>query len=110
LWNNTSLTFSGLIETENAIYFEFNEDCNLHLKCCADEETDTKIDSLREFVSNRSAELSLEGKYNAIPESYKQGNYVLYEWDLGILDKIGQVASIVEMMSEIIGNAVNILK
>ena len=110
LWDNTSLTFNGLIKTENAIYFEFNEDFNLHLKCCTDEEIDAKIDSLYEFVNNRSAELSLAGKYNAIPERYKQGNYVLYEWDLGILDKINQVASIVEMMSEIIENAVEILK
>lgn len=110
LWDNTTLTFNGLIKTENSVYFEFNEDFNLHLKCCADDEIDTKIDALYEFVNNRSAELSLAGKYNVIPERYKQGNYVLYEWDLGILDNIDQVSSIVAMMSEIIENAVEILK
>lgn len=110
LWNSTSLTFDGLIKSENAVYFEFNEDFNLHLKCCANEDIDANIDSLCEFVTNRSAELSLSGKYNATPERYKQGNYVLYEWDLGILDKRNQLPLIIEMMSEIIENAVDILK
>lgn len=110
LWDNTTLTFNGLIKTENAVYFEFNEDFNLHLKCCAADESDANIDALYEFVANRSSELSLNGKYNAIPERYKQSTYVLFEWDLGILDKIDNIDSIVAMISEIIGNAVEVLK
>lgn len=110
LWDSTTLTFNGLIQTLNAIYFEFNEDFNLHLKCIANAETDAKIDALYTFVNNRSQELSLAGKYNAIPERYKQGNYVLYEWDLGILEKIDQPNAILPIMSEVVGNAVKVLK
>lgn len=110
LWARTTFTLNGLIESKNAIYFEFNEDFNLHLKIQTNYETEHKIDEIFHFIEKRDAELSLNQKYNSTPERYKQGNYVLYEWDLQILDNIDDLTPILSKSYEVISNAMAVLK
>ncbi len=82
LWNNESFTFNGLLDPNNGfIYFEINEDFNLHLKAMAETRN---IEIIFEFIKKNHPKLSIKGINSAV-EDYKQGAYVLYEWDLGLL-------------------------
>lgn len=110
LRDKNSFTLNGLISSKNAFYFEFNEDFNLHLKCEANAEMDKKIDAIHAFMHDNNTELSLSEKYNTTPERYKQGNYVFYEWDLMVLDNIDDLSLILPKTSEVISNAITIIK
>ena len=110
LWENNTYTLNGLIKYSNALYFEFNEDFNLHLKCKYDSKIENKIDIIRKFIQDHDEKLSIKRKYNSIIESYRQGAYVLYEWDLDILDNINNISKILPIIVEVINSAIQIIK
>jgi len=110
LFEQSSFTLGGQIKKKNAFYFEFNEDFNLHLKCISCAETDKKIDAIYRFIEEHRRDLSLSGKYNSIAEQYKQSTYVLYEWDLAILDNIDDVGAIISRTAEVIDQAIAVIR
>lgn len=103
LWQTKkTLTCNGLLD-DNYLYFEFNEDFNLHLK--ATDET-PNINEVKNFVNKRAEELRLG--FNSIIEDYKQGAYVLFEWDLNILSVSLDIN--LKNIERIITNAIKVLE
>lgn len=100
-----SLTCGGIInDNERYIYFEFNEDFNLHLKVSADV---PRIEDVKAFVKKNKLGLTLNGKYNGIEEHFRQGSYVVFEWDFNLLTK--KVEEVIPELKEVLENAIMIL-
>ena len=104
LWMNSehAMTCNGLTEGGN-LYFEFNEDFNLHLKCRV---RVGNIAEIRAHILNNQDELS--AGYSATVEYHKQGAYALFEWDLNLLRN--SLDSNLKAIELIIENALRILK
>lgn len=81
LWQNGPvLTCRGLV-AGRIVYLEINEDFNLHLKVDGDA-------SIAQEVRNFAASIPLNppGVRRGGPCWYKRQTYVVYEWDLGLLE------------------------
>ena len=105
LWHSSSiLTCKGLIQPNN-LYFEFNEDFNLHLKSDG-VESSSSIKEVSIMLSNLKEELSCG--FNCSVEYYKQGAYVLFEWDINLLSN--SISNNINNIKKIIFNALVLLK
>ncbi|MCF8302727.1 MAG: hypothetical protein K9I94_05570 [Bacteroidales bacterium] len=103
LWNcKQPLTAKGLLH-DNSLYFEFNEDFNLHLKAKADV---PNLNQLKELISSNRENLSMG--FTATQENYRQGTYVLFEWDLKVLSN--SIETNVENIRKVIENAIEVLE
>lgn len=103
LWDSKEVLTCNYMLNDNYLYFEFNEDFNLHLKA-----TDNipDIAEIKQFVSNRFEALS--NGFNGIIENFHQGSYVLYEWDLNILSN--SINNNLKNIEAVLINAIEILK
>lgn len=108
--NGFEFALNGLLSSKNSLYFEFNEDFNLHLKCLPNIEADEKRKEIYEYLIRKQEALSGNGMIKAIPENYKQGSYVFFEWDLNILDFIDDIPCLLNKLSKLLKIAIEILK
>jgi hypothetical protein len=102
-WKTQNITMGGLLSTPNSVYFEFNEDFNLHLKTNGNIKNIEEIRTLLEKQHN-----SLSNGFNSTVEYYKQGAFVIYEWDLNILKN--NINTNLNNIESIITNAIIIIK
>jgi len=103
LWDNQEYLTCGDILDSNYLYFEFNEDFNLHLKASANI---PRLENVKQFITENAQDLSNE--FNGIIEDYRQGAFVLYEWDLKILSN--QLEENLINIESTIQNAITILE
>ncbi|MGC8476537.1 MAG: hypothetical protein ACP5NP_09315 [Acetobacteraceae bacterium] len=85
LWADpNSLALGGAVPRGRwKLYFEVNEDFNLHLKC--DAEDDATAAAVRDEVARRfQGAVPLPFLVRSRPESHKQGAYAVWEWDLNL--------------------------
>ncbi|MGI4953304.1 MAG: hypothetical protein ACRYGM_15990 [Janthinobacterium lividum] len=82
------LTLGGLLPTEpRGLYFEVNEDFNLHLKFRA--ELPQHVEQVRAEVANRFSTVAWPSAVVANrPECHFQGTYAVWEWDLDLPARI----------------------
>lgn len=82
LWSGLEpLTLGGAVPAdERAVYFEINEDYNLHLKL--DGHMDHYIDAVRAAARDRLT--GLRPARVSRPESHKQGAFAVWEWDIDL--------------------------
>ncbi|MCL6478678.1 MAG: hypothetical protein K6T65_09715 [Peptococcaceae bacterium] len=92
----------------NTLYFEINEDFNLHLKFDGEVDEAEKLEQYIHQVKHRLSKPipGVKGR----PEYYHQATYVLYEWDFGLLDNLTNMDQIVHNLGETIANACRVLK
>lgn len=102
-WKNQNITFRGLVNISNSVYFEFNEDFNLHLKTNGNLKN---IEDIRRLLENQHN--SLSNGFNSSVEYYKQGSHVVYEWDLSILNH--NIKSNLNNIESVLTNAIKIIK
>lgn len=101
-WEKPILTCGDLLDA-NWLYFEFNEDYNLHLKSSVGV---PNLNEIKDFILRQSIDLS--AGFNAVVENYNQGAHVLFEWDLNILSN--STKENVTNIKNVIANALTILK
>lgn len=82
--DGASLTLAGTVPNRDwSLFFEVNEDFNLHLKCST-EHKDT-ADLVRNEVARRLQEVApTPYLIGSRPEFHKQGVYAVWEWDLDL--------------------------
>lgn len=99
------LTCGNIIKDNGRyIYFEFNEDFNLHLKVNASVPV---IGDIKTFIKKNKLGLTLNGKYKGIEEHFMQGSHVVFEWDFSLLTK--KVEEVIPELKEVLENAILIL-
>lgn len=103
-------SLDGLLSATNSLYFEFNEDFNLHLKCLPNVEADEMRIQICDFLTRNQERLSLSGECKTTPENYKQWSYVFFEWDLNILDYLNDIQSFLPRLNQVLCRAVEVLK
>jgi len=106
---NNVMTCGGILSIEkgeaNQLYFELNEDFNLHLKYDGEEPS-----RLREFVHGRDKQLRAVGGGKGKKEDYKQETYVFYEWDIGLLNNVEDLPAVARTLRQVVQGTINLLK
>lgn len=87
----------NLIDTSKAsFYFEINEDFNLNLKLDSDELND----AIRNDVWKRLSGVNWPSFVNGYPREYKQGTFVLYEFDFGFLKEVNDIPKVMNNLGQ----------
>ena len=89
-------------------YFEINEDGNLHLKIEPESITSSEHDKVIKFLMENENILSCG--VNCTTEKYKQWSYVVFEWDIGLMNINVKHIECVQKVADIINNALDVLK
>lgn len=109
LWDSSvALSFGGSLKNLCGWYFEINEDGNLHLKIEPNAISQVEHARILDFLRHREGDLSCGT--NCTTESYKQWSYVVFEWDLGLLEARADLGRCALKAAEIMRNAIRILK
>jgi len=104
LWDKGLLLCNGLLNKNSyGLYFEFNEDFNLHLKANGNT---SNINAVRNYITEKKPQLELD--FISTIEDYKQGAFVLFEWDLKILEI--PIDTTLKNIKSVINNAIKVLK
>lgn len=104
---NNLMTCNGLLKCngQNKLYFEFNEDFNLHLKISDKDFTD----DIKQYIHGKK-QLSTINGVKGMAVDYLQQVYVIYEWDVGLLDNIYNLDLVLDNTYNVINTAVDCLK
>ena len=104
LWYNDQvrMTCNGIADT-GSLYFEFNEDFNLHLKCTPKEK---RFEEIRAYAEANTEQLNCG--FAGIVEYHKQGAYAIYEWDLKLLSNT--LEQNLTSIETVISNALRVLR
>jgi hypothetical protein len=105
-----TLTMGGIINANNSVYFEFNDDFNLHMKVEDSAGIRSNLGQIHQFVETNSNRLSLQQKYNATSEQYQQGSHVVYEWDLRLLENVNSIPLLIKSTAEVLTNALDVTR
>ena len=92
LWfDHDEFTLGGTLPCgARALYFEVNEDFNLHLKLDLEDESNV-VDAVRTEAARRlTAAPRTAGLVADRPEFHRQGTYAIWEWDLELPTRIAQ--------------------
>jgi|GEM_PF-2298452 hypothetical protein len=115
LWGKPSLaplTCGGRskIRTDgwNPIYFEINEDLHLHMKIMDGEGIE---EGIRGYVEKCSMQLGsvAETPAKGSPCFYKQGSFVVFEWDFGMWDNVFDLTVVAINLKQVLSQACRIL-
>lgn len=117
LWVNPSksqylMTCNGLLQpaVSNLLYFEINEDFNLHLKI-GDDVNLNKVEDVKSYIHGKESVLAapvngVRGHF----EYYKQGAYVFFEWDFGLLRNLNSLGAVADNLAATVENACKVLR
>lgn len=107
MWNSGKPALGGRIVENNkgGLYLEINEDFNLNLKL-DNEELDEEV---RNEVWKRLNCVNWPNFVNVNQRQYRQGTYVLYEFDFGFLNGIENMPIVAENLFQTVQKIVNAL-
>ena len=93
MWEHSKTT-----RGEKSLYLEINEDFNLNLKCLKKIEDN----ELRDKVWKKLEDAQL-GRFAKLGRrNYRQGSYVLYEMDFGLLEKLDTMEQVVDDLASLV--------
>jgi len=103
LWGRSAplpfLSCGGIIPEQewNTLYFEINEDFNLNLK--VDTEDKNLAMRIKEYLMSKKELPNIIDAAKGVSRFYKQETFVIYEWDINLLDNTNRMDLVCERLA-----------